>query len=69
MTQSFTCYSVYLFIIWFRNLMRSMHVYLTSLNGVCVCVVRVKHIVRSITHGIDSEHLARAYMYYDLNST
>ena len=30
MTQSFTCYSVYLFIIWFRNLMRSMHVYLTS---------------------------------------
>ena len=30
MTQSFTCYSVYLFIIWFRNLMRSIHVYLTS---------------------------------------
>ena len=30
MTQSFTCYSVYLFIIWFPNLMRSMHVYLTS---------------------------------------
>ena len=30
MTQSFTCYSVYLFIIWFQNLMRSMHVYLTS---------------------------------------
>ena len=30
MTQSFTCYSVYLFIIWFRNLMHSIHVYLTS---------------------------------------
>ena len=41
----------------------------TSLNGVCVCVVRVKHIVRSIIHGLDSEHLDRAYMYYDLNST
>ena len=41
----------------------------SSLNGVCVCVVRVKHIVRSIIHGLDSEHLARAYMYYDLNST
>ncbi len=41
----------------------------SSLNGVCVCVVRVKHIVRSIIHGLDSEHLARAYMYYDLNTT
>jgi len=39
------------------------------LNGVCVCVVFVKHIVQSIIHGLDFEHLARAYMYYDLNST
>ena len=40
--------------------MRAMHVYLTSLNG--VCVVRVKHIVRSIIHGLDSEHLARVHV-------
>ena len=32
------------------NSMRAMHVYLTSLNGVRVCVVRVKHIVRSISY-------------------
>ena len=32
----------YLFIIWLPNLMRAMHAYLTSLNGVCVCVVRVE---------------------------
>ena len=32
----------YLFIIWLPNLMRAMHVYLTSLNGVCVCVMRVE---------------------------
>ena len=49
--------------------MHAMHVYLTSLNGVCGCVVRVKHTVRSNIPGLDSEHLARAYMYYDLNST
>ena len=48
--------------------MRAMHVYDTSLNGVFVCVVHVKHIVRSIIHGLDFEHLARAYMYYNLNS-
>ena len=69
MTQSLHAIMWYLFIIWLPNLMRAMHVYLTSLNGVCVCVVRVKHIVRSIIHGLDSEHLARAYMYFDLNST
>ena len=73
MTQSLHAIMWYLFIIWLPNLMRAMHVYLTSLNGVCVCVcvcvVCVKHIVRSIIHGLDSEHLARAFMYYDLNST
>ena len=71
MTQSLHAIMWYLFIISLPNLMRAMHVYLASLNGVCVCVcvVRVKHIVCSIIHGLDSEHLARAYMYYDLNST
>ena len=67
MTQSLHAIMWYLFIIWLPNLMRAMRVYLTSLNG--ECVVRVKHIVRSIIHGLDSEHLAGAYMYYDLNST
>ena len=71
MTQRLHAIMWYLFIIWLPNLMRAMHVYLTSLNGVCVCVcvVRVKHIVHSIIHGLDPKHLARAYMYYDLNST
>ena len=70
MTQSLHAIMWYLFTISLPNLMRAMHMYLTSLNGVCVCVcVRVKHIVRSIIHGLDSEHLATEYMYYDLNST
>ena len=42
MTQSLHAIMWYLFIIWLPNLMRAMHVYLTSLNGVCVCVVRVE---------------------------
>ena len=54
MTQSLHAIMWYLFIIWLPNLMRAMHMYLTSLNGVCVCVVRVKHIVRTIIHGLDS---------------
>ena len=69
MTQILHAIMWYLFIIWLLNLMRAMHVYHTSINGVCVCVVLVKHIVRSIIHGLDSEYLARAYMYNDLNST
>ena len=65
-----TCYNV----VFIHNLVAKSHVCnarvpYSSLNGVCVCGVRVKHIVRSIIHGLDSEHLARAYMYYDLNST
>ena len=67
MTQSLHAIMWYSLIIWLPNLMRAMHVYLTSLNGVRVCVVHVKHIVRSIIHGLHSEHLARAYMYCDLN--
>ena len=47
MTQSLHAIMWYLFIIWLPNFMRAMHVYLTSLNGVCVCVVRAKHIVQS----------------------
>ena len=35
MTQSFTCYSVYLFVIWLQNLTRAMHVYLTSTLSMC----------------------------------
>ena len=50
MTQNLHAIVWYLFIIWLRNLMRAMHVYLTSLTGVQVCVVRVKHIVRSISY-------------------
>ena len=69
MTQSLHAIMWHLFKIWLTNPMRAMHVYLTSLNGVCLCVVCVKNIVRSIIHGLDSEHLARSYMYYDLNST
>ena len=69
MTQSLHAVMWYLFKIWLPNLMRAMHVYLTSLSGVCVCVVRVEHIVRSLIHGLDSEYLPREYMYYDLNST
>ena len=42
MTQSLHAIVWYLFIIWLQNLMRAMHVYLTSGNGVCVCVVRVE---------------------------
>ena len=42
MTQSLNAIMWYLFIIWLPNLMRAMHMYLTSLNGVCVCIVRVE---------------------------
>ena len=41
MTQRLHAIMLYLFIIWLPNLMRAMHIYLTSLNGVCVCVLCV----------------------------
>ena len=42
MTQSLQAIMWYLFIIWLPNLMCAMHVYLTGLNGFCVCVMRVE---------------------------
>ena len=50
MTQSLHAIMWYLFIIWLPNLMRAMHVYLTSLNDVCVCVVRVEVQIIFLVH-------------------
>ena len=50
MTQSLHAIMWYLFIIWLPNLMRAMHVYLTSLNGVCVCVLCVLNTLYVVYH-------------------
>ena len=50
MTQSLHAIKWYLFIIWLPNLMRAMHVYLTSLNGVLVCVLCVLNTLYVVYH-------------------